>query len=127
MALYGAGGLLGVRLDKLQDRSRSKFTHLCRMVEGEARGALNIVVPAAAERVVRTDNDLYGDTSLARDWDNAMVVRHTGWLAPGSFTVVNCSSLYFSKAGARSESRVGSETARDLMSSTAIVMSCSRL
>lgn len=40
----------------------------------------------------------------------------TGWLPPGSLTVVNCSSLYFWKAGPSSATRFGSELVRDLMS-----------
>nr|pir hypothetical protein B23L21.200 [imported] - Neurospora crassa [Neurospora crassa] len=40
----------------------------------------------------------------------------TGWLPPGSFTVVNCSSLYFWNAGPSSFSRLGVELVRALMS-----------
>jgi hypothetical protein len=40
----------------------------------------------------------------------------TCWLLPGSLTVVNCSSLYFSNAGASLATRPGSEIVRALMS-----------
>ena len=43
----------------------------------------------------------------------------TCWLLPGSFTVRNCSSLYFSNAGASSFMILGVETVRALMSSRA--------
>lgn len=42
----------------------------------------------------------------------------TGWLLPGSFSVMNCSSLYFSKAGVRSSTMLGSEAVRALMSAS---------
>lgn len=40
----------------------------------------------------------------------------TSSVLPGSFTVVNCSSLYFWKAGPSSLTRFGSEMVRALMS-----------
>ncbi len=42
----------------------------------------------------------------------------TAWLLPGSFTVVNCSSLYFSKAGPSSETMLG-ESVKALISASA--------
>jgi hypothetical protein len=40
----------------------------------------------------------------------------TCWLPPGSFVVVNCSSLYFLKAGASWLTALGEEIVRALMS-----------
>lgn len=40
----------------------------------------------------------------------------TSWLLPGSLTVANCSSLYFSKAGPSSRRRLGELVVRFLMS-----------
>lgn len=40
----------------------------------------------------------------------------TCWLLPGSFTVTNCSSLYFSNAGPSWETSSGSFIVRALMS-----------
>lgn len=42
----------------------------------------------------------------------------TGSLLPGSLAVMNCSSLYFWKAGPSSLTRLGSETVRALMSAS---------
>jgi hypothetical protein len=40
----------------------------------------------------------------------------TCWLLPGSLTVANCSSLYFSTAGPSFDIRPGSDAVRDWMS-----------
>lgn len=40
----------------------------------------------------------------------------TGWLLPGSLTVVNCVSLYFLNAGLRESTSFGSSNVRALMS-----------
>ncbi len=43
----------------------------------------------------------------------------TAWLLPGSLTVMNCSSLYFSNAGPSSFTRFGVERVRALISAPA--------
>ena len=42
----------------------------------------------------------------------------TCWLEPGSLTVMNCSSLYFSNAGVNSDIRLGLEIVNALISAT---------
>lgn len=97
----------------------SSRAYLRRVVEGEAGRALNIVVSSISERVVRANNDLMRcNTQHAKFTGTPDQGSPTGWLLPGSFTVTNCSSLYFSNAGARSEMMSGDEMARALMSAS---------
>ena len=63
------------------------------------------------------DNDL--SSLFSADSHSVAIARPrkpTGWLLPGSLTVTNCSSLYFSKAGPSSDAMSGD--VRALISAT---------
>lgn len=69
------------------------------MVECERALALDVEVASVAEGIVGADYDLVlrsAQTLMQRACSGR---SRTGWLLPGSVTVVNCSSLYLSSAG----------------------------
>lgn len=98
------------------------WTYSLGVVEVEARQALDVVVPPVAEGVVGTDDDLcaVGVRNIISSASvPGVVLVLTFWLLPGSFTVVNCSSLYLWNAGPRLETTWG--VARVLMSASSTV------
>lgn len=99
----------------------SLHPHLRCVIEFKARGALNIVIPSVSQRVVGADHDLQSlcQRFFLLNFSGSMLL--TGSLLPGSFTVVNCSSLYFSKAGPSCSTSWGSDKVSCLISNRSFV------
>ena len=86
------------------------------VIECERALALGVEVSSVFQGIVWTYQDLYlpSDTEFVR-----LVVekgRHAFLELPGSLTVVNCSSLYFLKAGLADSSRLRSSEVKALIS-----------
>lgn len=81
--------------------TRLRAAYLRSVVEGKTGRALDIEVSAIPKGVVGADDNLPRLISLPVSHIILDCWSPTGWLLPGSFTVTNCSSLYFSKAGVR--------------------------
>ena len=81
---------------------------LRRLVHFEGGLACGVEVSSVTKRVVRADNHLPRSTpcNITQSFLNV----HTASLLPGSFTVVNCSSLYFLNAGSSERTSFGANT-----------------
>lgn len=95
---------------------------LCCVVEYETGRAFHIEISSISQRVMWADYDLEYRVS-ARFFPKSAKSKQTNWLLPGSLTVANCSSLYFSNAGPSWDTRVGLSIVRALIS----IMTCLEL
>lgn len=100
----------------IKREKQKKKKYLSDVVKFKRSRALNVIVSVSVELVELADKHLFRIAISLIFSTPSVVPRRTSWLLPGSFTVVNCVSLYFLKAGSSDGMMSGPSAVRALMS-----------